>query len=171
MSLKQDIDKMAEACNTCMESDPGSMNKHIDACPSCKDHNAKLEELNHMVELLQSNAQKPEEDRYGIIRERIEDFLSLDDLQRKVAIGNMLDALSELSEDDRVKIVRTRTNVIMDMSREQRNILFGTMRDIVPEWTQERADMEMRAVVAATRDMMMLKRVMVRSMFKNILAV
>lgn len=169
MSLKQEIDKYAEACNQCMADDPGSINKHLDSCPSCKDYNNKIEELNEMVQLLKDNAGKPPEERYNIIKNRIEGFLELNDMQRKDAVGSMLDAMSELSENDRVTIVTTRMDILMNMPREQRNILLETVRDITPDWTQERADMEMRAVNAGTQHLMPLKRALARRMFSKAL--
>jgi hypothetical protein len=83
----------------------------------------------------------------------------------------MLDALSELSEEDRVRIVKTRIDVIMDMPRDGRNSLFKSLKEIAPDWSQKRADMEMRAVYEATQDLMPVKRVLVRSMFRRAIEV
>jgi hypothetical protein len=169
MSLKVELDKLAGACGVCVDKEGGPIDRHFDSCPSCQDYNKKAEELEQMVEVLELNAAKSEEDRYKILEARINGFLQLDDTKRKDAVGNMLDALSELSEKDRIKIVTTRTKILMGLSKEQRNILFGTVREIVPDWDIERRNMEMRAVMAATQDLMLLKRMMVRKMFKKIL--
>jgi hypothetical protein len=170
MTLKEELDELADACSACADSDDKPYDQHMMECTACQDYNKKAESMVQMVEVLQLMATKPEEERYNILKSRIESFLSMDDSQRKDAISNMLDSLGEVSEDDRVNIVRTRTNILMKMPREQRTILMDSLKDIMGSWSDERKMMEQRAVMAATEDLMLLKKVMVRRKFQKLMA-
>ena len=170
MSLKEELDELADACSACADSDEKSYDQHMMECSACKDYNKKAESMLQMVEVLQMMASKPEEERYNILKARIESFLSMDDSQRKDAISNMLDSIVEVSENDRVKIVRTRTNVLMKMPKEQRTILMDSLGEIMGSWNDERKMMEQRAVMAATEDYMLLKKIMVRRKFQKLMA-
>jgi len=171
MSLKQEIEKFADACNQCVMNDPGSINKHIDSCPACKDHSVKLKELSKLITELKKDSQKTEKERYNVLKKRMEGFVGMTDEQRTLTIANIMDALSELSEEERVRIVKTRIDILMDMSRDERNLLFKSMKEITPDWSQERVDMELRAVNAATRDITPIKRILARNMFKKVIEV
>jgi hypothetical protein len=170
MALKEEIEKLAEACGDCAEADDGSLDEHFASCPSCQEYEKKAEQMSQMVEVLQMNAAKPEEDRYKILHARLQSFVQMPDDERKDAITNMFDSLAMLSEEDRVKIVKSRTDVITKLPKEQRMKLLGTAKMIAPEWDKDRKNMEMRAIMAATEDYFLLKRIMVRKMFKNILS-
>lgn len=82
----------------------------------------------------------------------------------------MLDSLEELSKEDMFRIVKTRTDIITKLPKDKRNILMGTLKEAMSDWTQDRKMMEKRAVMAATQDYFIMKRIMVRMMFKKIMA-
>ena len=75
-----------------------------------------------------------------------------------------------LAEEDRVKIVKARTDVLTKLPKEQRMKLMGTAKLITTDWDDERKSMEMRAIMDATEDYFLLKRMMVRKMFRNVIS-
>jgi hypothetical protein len=170
MSLKEEIEKLAEACGECAEADDGSLDEHFASCPSCQEYEKRAEQMSQMVEVLQMNASKPEDDRLKILKARLDGFAQLPDDERKDAITNMLDSLAMLSEEDRIKIVKSRTDVLTKLPKEQRMKLMGTAKLISTDWDQDRKDMEMRAIMAATEDYFLLKRTMVRKMFRKVIS-
>ncbi|MEE9223593.1 MAG: hypothetical protein V3U51_02470 [Thermoplasmata archaeon] len=170
MALKEEIEKLADACSACAEADDGSLDEHFASCSSCQEYEKKAEQMSQMVEVLQMNAAKPEEDRLKILHARIMSFVQLPDDERKDAVANMFDSLAMLSEEDRVKIVKSRTDVLTKLPKEQRMKLMGTAKLITSDWDDERKNMEMRAITAATEDYFLLKRMMVRKMFRNLIS-
>ena len=76
----------------------------------------------------------------------------------------------ELTEDERIKIVKTRTNILTKVPKEKRTVLMGTLKDIMSVWTPERKMMEQRALIAATEDYFLLKKIMVQKMFKRLMS-
>lgn len=170
MSAKEELEKLALACEECAGKDEASLDEHLTTCPVCVDHNNKAKEIYQMLEVMQMMASKPEEERHNILAARMEKFSTMPDDERKAAITDMLDSLEELSEEDRVKIVKTRTDIITKLPKDKKNILMGTLKDVMSDWTQERKMMEKRAVMAATQDYFIMKRIMVRMMFKKLMA-
>ena len=170
MSAKEELEKLALACEECAEKDDASLDEHLTTCPVCIDHNKKAEEIHQMLEVMQMMASKPEEERHNILAARMEKFSTMPDDERKDAISDMLDSLEELSEEDRLKIVKTRTDILTKLPKDKRKILMGTLKEAMSGWTQDRKMMEKRAVMAATQDYFIMKRMMVRMMFKKMMA-
>ncbi|MFQ6107564.1 MAG: hypothetical protein ACE5QF_08290 [Thermoplasmata archaeon] len=123
-----------------------------------------------MVEVLKMNASKPEEDRIKILKARVEGFAGMTEDERRDAMANLLDALGMLSEQYRIKIVKTRTDILTQISKDERKKIMNTGRGIFSAWDEDRKEMEMRAIIAATEGYPLLKRMMVRKMFKRTLA-
>jgi excinuclease UvrABC nuclease subunit len=170
MSAKEELEKLAMACEECVGKDDASIDEHLESCPVCREYRDKAERLHQMLEVMQMLASKPEEERRRILQARMEQFSALPEDERVAAIADMLDGLSELSGDDRVKIVKTRTDIITSLPREKREVLMGSLRKVMASWSDERKMMEKQDVMAATQDYFILKRMLVRMMFKKMLA-
>ncbi len=170
MTQREELEKLAKACEECAGKDTASLDEHLEKCPVCQDYKAKAEKINQMMEAVQMLASKPDEDRRKILGARMEQFSTMPEDKRMVAISDMLDAVSELSEEDRKKIVKTRTDIITKLPKEKRENLMGTLKKVMSTWSDERKMMEKQAVMAATQDYFILKRMMVRMMFKKMLA-
>jgi coproporphyrinogen III oxidase-like Fe-S oxidoreductase len=100
----------------------------------------------------------------------MEQFSTMPEDKRTMAISDMLDAVSELPEQDRIKIVRTRIDIMTALPKQKKEALMGTLKKVMSTWSQDRKMMEKQAVMAATQDYFILKRMMVRMMFKKMLA-
>ncbi|MCK5660863.1 MAG: hypothetical protein KAH86_05835, partial [Methanosarcinales archaeon] len=153
----------------CAGKDAASFDEHMESCPVCQDYKEKAEKVHQMLEVMQMMASKPEEERQKILSARMEKISTMPDDKRLAAITDMLDSLEELSEEDRIKVVKTRTDIITKLPKEKRQILMGTLKKAMSPWSDERKMMEKRAVMAATQDYFVLKRMMVRMMFKKLM--
>ena len=114
-------------------------------------------------------ASKPEEERRNILKARMEQFSTMPEDKRIASISDMTDAVGELSEEEREKIIKTRTDIITKLPKDKREILMGSLKKVMATWPEERKMMEKQAVMAATQDYFILKRIMVRMMFKKML--
>jgi hypothetical protein len=170
MSLREELDRLAEECDLCSLSDDGSLDEHLVTCPSCHDHLKKAEEVSQMIQTMKMLAAKPEEDRHKILSARIHGFTQMPDEKRYDAITDMLDALHELPQEDVNTVVRTRLDILTGLPRDERMKLLGSMKDIMQNWSMDRKMIEQQAVMTATDDYMMLKRMMVRRMFKKLMS-
>lgn len=170
MTAKEELEKLAIACEECAGKDVASIDEHIESCPVCQDYKEKAENVHQMIEAVQTMASKPEEERQKIMGARMEQFSTMPDDKRLASITDMLDSLEELSEEDRIKVIKTRTNIITKLPKEKRQILMGTLKNAMSPWSDERKTMEKRAIMAATQDYFILKRMMVRMMFKKLMA-
>ncbi|MDL5504124.1 MAG: hypothetical protein QSU88_13015, partial [Candidatus Methanoperedens sp.] len=122
----------------------------------------KAEKINQMMEAVHMLALKPDEERRKILSARMEQFFTMPEDKRMIAISDMLDSIAELPEEDRVKIVKTRTNIITSLPEQKKDVLMGTLKKVMARWTHDRKMMEKQAVMAATQDYFILKRMMVR---------
>ena len=170
MTAKEELEQLAKACEECAGKDAASFDEHMESCPVCQDYKEKAEKVHQMLEVMQMMASKPEEERHKILGARMEHFSTMPDDKRLAGITDMLDSLEELSEEDRIKVVKTRTDIITKLPKEKRQILMGTLKNAMSPWSDERKMMEKRAVMAATQDYFVLKRMMVRMMFKKLMA-
>ncbi len=170
MTTKAELEKLAEECQACADKDTASINEHLENCPLCKEHKKKAEGFNQMMEVIEMLASKPEEERAKILGARMEQFSEMPDDKRIEAIGEMLDAAGELPEDAMFKVVKTRTDIMTKLPKDKRMVLMGTLKQIMSKWPDDRKMLEKRAGMAATQDYFILKRMMVRNMFKKMLA-
>lgn len=169
MTAREELENLAQACEECAGKDTASLDEHLEKCPVCQEYKVKAEKVNQMMEVVEMLAAKPDGERLKILSARMEQFSTMPEDKRMEAISGMLDALGELSEEDRVKIVKTRTDIITKLPKEKRETLMGTLKKVMAEWPEERKMMEKQAVMAATQDYFILKRIMVRRMFKKML--
>ena len=170
MTTREELEKLAKSCEACAGKDAGSLDEHIEKCPVCQEYKEKAEKTNQMMEVVQMLASKPDEERQKILFARMEAFSTMPEDKRMKAISDMMDAVGELSEDERVKIVKTRTDIITKLPRDKKDILMGTLKKVIATWSEDRKMMEKSAVMAATQDYFILKRMMVRMMFKKMLS-
>ncbi|KCZ70506.1 hypothetical protein ANME2D_02526 [Candidatus Methanoperedens nitroreducens] len=169
MTAREELEKLAKECEECAGKDVVSFEEHFEKCPACQERKAKAEKLAQIADMMQMLASKPEEDRRQIFSARMEQFSSLPEDKRIAAITDMLDGIAELPEEDRIKVVKTRIDLMAKLPKEKREILMGSLKKIMSSWPEERKMMERHAVMAATQDYFILKRMMIRNMFKKML--
>lgn len=169
MTAKEELEKLAKACEECAGKDAASLDEHLDKCPVCQEYKENAEKVNQMMEVVQILASKPEEERRNILMARMEQFSTMPEDKRIASISDMTDAVGELSEEEREKIIKTRTDIITKLPKDKREILMGSLKKVMATWPEERKMMEKQAVMAATQDYFILKRIMVRMMFKKML--
>jgi len=115
MSQREELEKLAKACEECLGKDIASLDEHLEKCPVCQEYKIKAEKINQMMEAVHMLASKPDEERLKILSARMEQFASMPDDKRMIAISDMLDSISELSEEDRIKIAKTRTDIMASL--------------------------------------------------------
>ncbi len=161
---------MAAACEACATDDDLSIDEHMAACPACDDREKKAEEISQMIQTFQMMSAKSEEDRKKILNARMNGFLTMPDDKRVDAMTDMFDTIEDLTPDQRNTIVKTRTDLLTSMPKDDRNKIMGSAKEIFSTWEPDRKMMEKEAIMYATDDYMLLKRMMVRRMFKKMLA-
>ena len=163
------MDLLAEACEVCAAEDDASIDQHMATCPACDDRAKKAEEISQMIQVFQMMAAKPEEDRRMILTARMDGCVSMPDDKRVDAMTDMFDTLEDLTPEQRNTIVKTRTDILTSMPKGERNKILGSAQDIISTWEPDRKMMEQEAIMYATEDYMLLKRMMVRRMFKKMM--
>ena len=169
MSMRQDLNRLAEECEVCAMDDDASIDDHMTNCPSCVDHSKKAEEISQMIQTFQMLSAKDEESRKKILTARMDGFLSMPDEQRVDAMSDIFDTLEDLNEDQRNAIVKTRTDILTSLPKDDRQKILGSAKVIFSTWDDDRKMMEQRSLMYATEDYMLLKRMMVRRMFKKMM--
>ncbi len=169
MSHKEELEKLAKACEECSGKDSVSFDEHLDNCLACQEYKAKAEKLNQMTEAVRMLASKPDDERRKILNARMEQFFTMPAEKRILSIGDMLDLIGELSEEERIKITRTRMDIITSLPKQKRDIFMSDLKKVITGWPEERKIMEMRSVMAATQDYFILKRMIIRRMFGKML--
>ena len=169
MSQREELEKLAKACEECWGKDIASLDEHLERCPVCQEYKKKSEKIYQMMEAVHMFASKPEDERRKIFGARMEQFSTMPEYKRIMAISDMLDSIAELSEEDRIKITKTRTDIITSLPEQKKNILMGTLKKVMAEWPEERKMMEKQVVITATQDYFILKRKIVRKMFTKML--
>ena len=169
MSHREELEKLAKACEECSGKDTASLDEHLEKCPACLEYKRKAEKISQMIEAIHMLASKKDEERRKILSARMEQFASMPEDKRMTAINDMLDSIAELSEEDRIKILKTRIDVITSLPKQKKDILIGSLKKVMAGWTPERKMMEKQSLIAATQDHFILKRMMVRMMFMNML--
>ena len=167
MTTMKELDKLAQECEECASKDSRSLDEHMDKCPQCQERKVKTEVHEKMVEAMQMMASKNEEDRSKILGARMEEIITLPEEEKITALIEMLDSLGELSQADMNRIVKTRTDLMIKMPKEKREILVTAMGKIMINWDGDRKMKEKAAMMAATQDYGLLKRVVVRRMFQT----
>ncbi len=167
MTTRKELDMLAQECEECASKDSRSLDEHMDKCPQCRERKVKAEIHEKMVEDMQMVASKNEEDRSKILGARLETITTLPEEEKITSLIEMLDSLGELPQADMNKVVKTRTDLMMKMPREKREILITAMQKIMINWDMDRKMQEKTAIMAATQDYGLLKRVMVRRMFQT----
>jgi hypothetical protein len=142
----------------------------MSACPACEDREKKAEEISQIIQTFQMMSAKFEEDRKKILNARMNGFLSMPDDKSVDAMTDMFDTIEDLTPAQRNTIVKTRTDLLTSMPKDDRNKIMGSAKEIFDTWEPDRKMMEKESIMYATDDYMLLKRMMVRRMFKKMLA-
>jgi hypothetical protein len=170
MSMRTELDGLAMACEECAGNDASSIDDHLESCPVCKEHAAKADEIDRLLQDTKDLASKPEQDRRMVIAMRLADIKDMPEANRVSAITDLTDAIGELSEEERDRIVRTRTDLLTTLPKAEREVILSSFKQVVAQWDDNRKQAELRSIMSATDDYPLLKRRVVRRIFNDLLA-
>ncbi|UGV39703.1 hypothetical protein J7W08_06040 [Methanococcoides orientis] len=170
MIAEEKLEKLAKACEECIGEDSGSIDDHFEKCPVCKLYKEQAETVYCITETIKNIASKSEEERCDAICKNLDEFYGMPDDERLEAISEMLDAEGGLSEEDMFKIVTTRIDLLTKLPKEKRVLLIETLEKVMSQWPEDRKMLEKRAIMNATQDYFLLKKTLLRRMFKKMLS-
>ncbi|WP_440951544.1 hypothetical protein [Methanococcoides sp. FTZ1] len=170
MIAEEKLDELAKACEECIGNDSGSIEEHFEKCPVCKLYKEQAEAVSCITETIKHIASKSEKEICDALFKQLNNFYSMPDEQRLEAISKMLDAEGELSEEDLFKIVTTRVSLLTKLPKEKRVLLMDSLEKAMSMWPEDRKLLEKRAIMNATQDYFLLKKVLLRRMFKKMLS-
>jgi len=169
MTTRSKLEERADQCLECVETDNGSIDDHLSGCKVCGVYQDEVEDFNLSLEAIQVMGRKTEDERYHMLEARVQRYLTMDDDQRIQAVHGIMDVTGELSDEDRMKIIRTWTELIIRLPKEKRDQLLESIKAVMGTWKLARRHEEYETVVTVTRDYSLLKRTMVRKMFKRMI--
>ena len=169
MSKREDLEHLAEECETCALEADESIDSHLIQCQSCVDHAAKAKEIERMVEQMTAMSMQADEERSEIMVKSIEEYMAMDDKARTEALRDMFEDVSELNEAQRTVIIKTRTDIMTSLPKEERNKMLHSARHIYSNYDMDRKVQEEQAILSATRAYKPLKRTLVRRMYRNLM--
>lgn len=169
MSKREDLEHLAEECETYALEADDSIDHSLITCQSCLDHADKAEEIDQVMQQMAQLSMESEEERSEVMVKSVGEFLSMPEDQRDEAMTDMFDDLSELNEAQRTTIIKTRTDVMTSLPKDDRNKMMLSARHIYLGYSVDRRIQEEQAIVAATQDYNPLKRTLVRRMYKNLM--
>jgi hypothetical protein len=123
MSLKEELVKLSDECDTCRKTTSDAGHGQVEQCESCHELLKKTHLAKVFYDTFQVIARKPENERFEIMRSRMMTILEMDDEMRFKVITDMLDTIYELSEEDSIKVMNTINTVLVQLSDEQKNLL------------------------------------------------
>ncbi|MFW3145788.1 MAG: hypothetical protein ACMUIE_03130 [Thermoplasmatota archaeon] len=170
MTTLKELNNLAKECEKCALQDSRSINDHLKECNTCGDYFEKAENFNKQLKEIRDIAKKSESAIHRDVHERISRIANMEDEDRKTALTDLLDAISILPESDRIRFVRTRTEIITDFSKYERDPIIETMISVTKDWDKERKRIEMTSLMKATDDFPVLKKIMIRNMFEDMLS-
>lgn len=88
-------------------------------------------------------AQLPEDQRRTMLRERLEMFAAMNDLERASAMRQMMEAVGSLSHEDIKKLFHARYEILFELPEDKRMKLMQTHMGLVQQMGPEKARMEM----------------------------
>ncbi len=169
MTTKLELEKLMDECEACAGSDVAGFEAHFSECPKCKEYAEAAETSSEQIRFLEQVAARPTESAKQLFGTRVRAILALPPEAAAPAVRDLLDALGEVSEDARVKVVRVRTDLLMEIPKEHRETLMKALGGAMAGWPADRKAAEQRAVMKATEDYFLLKRMMVRKKFAALL--
>jgi hypothetical protein len=169
MTTRSELEELADQCLECAETDHGSLNDHLSGCKVCGVYQEKAEDFNLSLEALQVMSRKTEDERYSMLEARVQRYLTMNDNQRIDAVHGIMDVTGDLTDEERMKILRTWTELITRLPKEKRDQLLESIKAVIGTWKLARRHEEYETVVTVTRDYPLLKRTMVRKMFKRMI--
>ncbi|MEL4305238.1 hypothetical protein [Methanococcoides sp. LMO-2] len=170
MIAEEKLEELAKACEECIGNDSGSIDEHFQKCPVCKLYKEQVETVSCITETIKHIASKSEKEKCDALCKKLDEFYSMPDDQRLEAISKMLDAEGELSEADLFKIVTTRVDLLTKLPKEKRVHLMDMLEKAMSRWSEDRKLLEKRAIMNATEDYFLLKKTLIRRMFKKMLS-
>jgi hypothetical protein len=169
MSKREDLEHLAEECESCALEADESIDSHLIQCQSCIDHMAKAEEIDRMVQQMAAISMESEEERSGVMIKSIDEYLAMSEEERDKAMKDMFDDVSELNEAQRTVVIKTRTDVMTSLPKDERNKMLHSARHIYSGYNVNRRIQEEQSILAATQDYNPLKRTLVRRMYRNLM--
>jgi len=169
MSKREDLEILAEECETCALEADDSIDHHLITCQSCLDHAEKAVEIDQMMDQMAHLSMETEDERSDAMVKSVDEYLEMPEDQRVEAMTDMFDDLSELNEAQRTTIIKTRTDVMTSLPKDDRNKMMHSTRHIYAAYSVDRKIQEEQAITAATQDYNPLKRTLVRRMYKNLM--
>lgn len=103
-----------------------------------------------MRSMVAALAQMPESQRKTMMRERLEMFASMNDLERASAMRQMMEAVGTLPRDGAKKLLTTRTEILFELPEATRMKLMQTHMSLLQQIGPERAMAEMEIVKEIT---------------------
>ncbi len=169
MSAREDLEHLAEECETCALEADESIDSHLIQCQSCVDHVAKAEEIDLMVRQMAAISKQTEEERSDVLVKDIGEYLAKSAEERDDAMTDMFDNVSDLNEAQRTVIIKTRTDIMTTLPKDERNKMMHSARHIYAGYDMDRKVQEEQAILTATEDYNPLKRTLVRRMYRNLM--
>jgi isochorismate hydrolase len=169
MSAREDLEHLAEECETCALEADESIDSHLIQCQSCTDHVAKAEEIDRMVQQMAAVSKQTEEERSDVLVRDIEGYLAKSAKERDDAMTDMFDNVSDLNEAQRTVIIKTRTDIMTTLPKGERDKMMHSARHIYAGYDMDRKVQEEQAILTATEDYNPLKRTLVRRMYRNLM--
>ncbi|WP_445474429.1 hypothetical protein ACT9XH_00030 [Methanococcoides methylutens] len=170
MIAEEKLEELAKACEVCIGDDAGSIDEHFEKCPVCKLYKEQADTVNSITETIRYLASRSEDEMCDAICKNLDEFYGMPDEERLEAISEMLDAEGGLSEEDMFKIVTTRIGLLTKLPKEKRVLLMESLEKVISNWPEDRKLLEKRAIMNATQDYFMLKKTLIRRMFKKMLS-
>jgi hypothetical protein len=167
-TLKQ-LNELARECEACALQDSRSIAQHMKECNSCGDYREKAEIFNTTLNEMRTIASKEEFQRHRALHTKISNMANMNEDERTESMVGLFDAIAILPEKDRVKIVKTRTDVIADFPKYERDPVIKTMKMVANDWDDERKRIEKNALMKATEDYPVYKKIVIRNMFFSML--
>lgn len=169
MTTLKDLNELAKECEVCAMKDQRSINTHLNECNTCGEYFEKADSFKEDLKEIRGVTIKPDSSIHRDLNERMSKIANMDSKKRKVALKGLLDTISILSEEDRVKFVRTRTDIITGFDKIERDPILTTLSYVMKDWDKERKRIEKNSLMKATDDYPVLKKMMVRNMFNDML--
>ena len=165
MTTLKELNKLARECEVCAMKDSRSISDHLKECHTCGDYREKAEAFNKTLTDLRKLVSKEEYARHRDIHTRISRMANMEEEERMESFRNLVDATAILPEEERVKMVKTRTDVIFEFPKYERDPIIRTMKYAVSEWDKDRKRIERNALLKATEDYPIHKKLLIRNLF------
>jgi hypothetical protein len=169
MSMREDLDRLAGECQTCVMADEGSVYDHLLHCASCRQHSVKAEEIDNNLKMMDGLSAEDDEERRHKLGYEMNDIIQMTSKERLDAVKDMFDNLGDLTERQRRAIIRTHTDILLSLPKTQREMMLKATRVVYSSFPSDRLAREKKTVNAITGSYSFIKRGMVRKMYDDVL--